>query len=118
NYSIGQRDMQATPLQLASAISNMAMRGQRKVPFLLLGEQIPSKTYIKHQPTVLEPIVLNDNKYWDIVIKAMQEVITSPQGTAYSHFGHGYTYTIAGKTGTAALSKRRVANEEDKQESM
>jgi len=118
NSSIGQGDMQATPLQLASAISTLAMHGQRYVPFLLLGEQMPGKAYIVHQSTALSPIVLTDKKYWDIVINAMQDVVTSPQGTAYSLFGHGYTYTIAGKTGTAALSKRRLANEEDKQESM
>jgi len=118
NSSIGQGDMQATPLQLASAVSTMATRGQRYVPFLLLGEQLPGKTYLAHQPTTIDPIILSEKKYWDLVINAMQNVVDSPQGTAYGQFGRGYTYTIAGKTGTGALSKRRIPDEEDKQESM
>lgn len=118
NSSIGQGDMQATPIQLASAVSTMANRGKRYVPYLLLGEQVPGKAYVKHAPTALEPVKLKDDKYWDIVIEAMQNVITAPQGTAHTAFGRNYTYTIAGKTGTAALSKRRNADEEDKQESM
>jgi penicillin-binding protein 2 len=118
NSSIGQGDMQATPLQLASAVSTIANHGQRYLPFLLLGEQEPGKLYIAHQSMPLAPVKLRDDKFWDIVIKAMQDVVDNPQGTAYTHYGRGYTYTIAGKTGTAALSRRRIPNEEDKQESV
>ena len=110
--------MQATPLQLASAVSTIANHGQRYLPFLLLGEQEPGKLYIAHQSMPLAPVKLRDDKFWDIVIKAMQDVVDNPQGTAYTHYGRGYTYTIAGKTGTAALSRRRIPNEEDKQESV
>jgi len=118
NSSIGQGDMQATPIQLASAIATMANRGKRYVPYLLLGEQVPGKTYIKHAATPLEPVKLKDEKYWDLVIDAMQNVVASPQGTAYQAFGRNYNYTIAAKTGTAALSRRRNPDEEDKQESV
>lgn len=116
--SIGQGDMQATPLQLASAISTIANRGQRFTPHLLLGQQMPGKTYTPQQPNALPPVKLRNNGYWDFVIKAMQDVVDAPQGTAYSHFGRNYTYTIAAKTGTGALSKRRNPNEEDKQENV
>lgn len=116
NSSIGQGDMQATPLQLASAIATLASRGQRYVPFLLMGEQQPGKEYVTHPSTALPPIKLSDQKYWDIVITAMQNVISSPQGTAYGRFGQGHSYTVAGKTGTAALSRRRTPDEMDKQE--
>jgi penicillin-binding protein 2 len=61
---------------------------------------------------------LLDDNYWNIVIKAMQDVISSPQGTARQAFGRGYSYTIAGKTGTAALFRRRNPDEEDKQENL
>jgi|SRR5579885_438912 penicillin-binding protein 2 len=116
--TIGQGDMQATPIQLASAVATLANRGQRFMPYLLLGEQLPGKAYTPQQPIPLEPVKLHDNKYWDVVINAMQDVVGSPQGTAYSLFGRGYTYTVAAKTGTGALSKRRNPNEEDKQESV
>jgi penicillin-binding protein 2 len=146
NSSIGQGDMQATPLQLAVAVSSMANHGQRYQPFLLLGEQTPGQTaplnnlagqtpalsipgqtpalsvpgqaYKPHLPIALPPIKLNNDQYWDIVIEAMQNVVNSPQGTANHLFGRNYNYTIAAKTGTGALSKRRNPDEEDKQESM
>ncbi|VVC76216.1 Penicillin-binding protein 2 [Aquicella siphonis] len=116
--SIGQGDMQATPLQLASAVATMSNRGKRFMPYLRLGEQMPGREYIPQQPVLLDPVRLTDEKYWDIVINAMQDVVASPQGTAYSQFGRNYSYTIAAKTGTAALSKRRNPNEEDKQENV
>ncbi len=116
--SIGQGDMQATPLQLASAVATLANRGARFMPYLLLGEQMPGKSYSAQQPIPLDPVVMNDKKYWDIVINAMRDVVDSPQGTASRYFGRGYTYTIAGKTGTGAVSRRRNPNEEDKQENM
>ncbi len=118
NSSIGQGDMQATPLQMASAVATIATRGHRYIPFLLLGDQEPRKEYVTHQPTQLNVIAMRDPKYWDVVIKAMQNVIASPQGTAYGRFGNGYAYTVAGKTGTAALSRRRIPDEMDKQQSV
>ena len=116
--SIGQGDMQATPLQLASGIATLASRGQRFMPYLLFGEQMPSKPYLAQQPIPLDPVTLHDNQYWNIVIKAMQDVVAAPQGTAYRLYGRHYTYTVAAKTGTGALSRRRNPNEEDKQEMM
>ncbi|MBX3709773.1 MAG: penicillin-binding protein 2 [Gammaproteobacteria bacterium] len=116
--SIGQGDMLATPLQLASAISTIATRGQRFMPYLLLGKQIPGQVYIPQSPLSLDAVQLKEDKYWDDIIKAMQDVVDSPQGTAYQLFGRRYTYTIAAKTGTAALSRRRNPSETDKQEDM
>ncbi len=118
NASIGQGDMQATPLQFASAVATLANRGQRFMPILLLGEQMPGQAYVPQPSIPLEPVKMKDKKYWDLVINAMQDVVNSPQGTAYRYFGRGYTYTIAAKTGTGALSKRRNPDEEDKQENV
>ena len=118
NSSIGQGDMQATPLQLAVAVATLANRGQRYMPYLQLGEQIPGKAYITQQPIPMEPVTLNDKQYWNIVINAMQDVVDNPQGTAYRPFGRNYTYTIAAKTGTGALSRRRNPDEEDNQDLM
>jgi penicillin-binding protein 2 len=118
NSSIGQGDMQATPIQLAAAVSTLANRGQRFMPYLLLAEQMPGQAYTPQQPIPLDPVKLQDPAYWDIVIHAMQDVVATPQGTAHTLFGKNYTYTIAAKTGTGALSKRRNPNEEDKQENV
>lgn len=116
--SIGQGDMQATPLQLATAVATLANRGQRFMPYLLLGEQMPGKPYVTQASTPLDPVILQDKKNWDVVIKAMQDVVAVPQGTAYRPFGRNYAYTVAAKTGTGALSKRRNPDEEDKQENL
>ncbi len=51
----------------------------------------------------------------------MQEVVASPQGTAYVayHSAHNHNYTIAAKTGTAQIiAKRGNPDEEDKQENV
>jgi penicillin-binding protein 2 len=115
---IGQGFMQATPLQLAAGISTLANRGQRFMPYLLLAEQMPGKKYSPQQPIPLDPVTLRENKTWDIVINAMQDVVASPQGTAY-RFGRDHNYTIAAKTGTAQIiAKRGNPDEVDKQENV
>lgn len=112
---IGQGFMQATPLQLASAVATLANRGKRFMPYLLMGEQQPGLPYNKQEPIQLEPVTMANSDDWETVIDAMQEVIASPQGTAY-RFGPNHTYTVAGKTGSAQIiAKRGDPNEEDKQ---
>ncbi|MBV9576720.1 MAG: penicillin-binding protein 2 [Gammaproteobacteria bacterium] len=112
--AIGQGFMQATPLQLATAVSTLANRGHRLIPHLLLGEQTPEGSYHPQAATPLQAINLQ-NKNWDIVIAAMQDVVA--KGTA-RRLGNQLAYTIAGKTGTGQLASRRNPNEEDKQEQL
>lgn len=107
NSVIGQGFMQATPLQLASAVSTLANRGQRYTPYFLLGEQEPGKTYVQMKPTPMNKIILNNPSYWDVIINAMQQVITSHQGTGFVHFGTGAPYTVAAKTGTAQVFSKK-----------
>lgn len=113
---IGQGYMQATPLQLASAVSTLANRGKRFMPYLLLGEQLPGNPYVQQPPVPLDTVALKNEGNWETVIKAMRDVIESPGGTAY-RFGHNLPYTAAGKTGTAQVIARRGnnADEEDNQ---
>lgn len=117
NSAIGQGFMQATPLQLAVATATLANRGKRFVPYLLFGEQTSSKPYVVQPPTFLEPITLQNDQYWDLIIKAMQDAVTTKYGTAY-RFGRKHHYTIAAKTGTGQVAKRRNPDEEDKQENL
>lgn len=111
---IGQGFMQATPLQLAVGVATLANRGERYMPYLLLGEQWNEKSYLPQQPIPLEPVTLRDAETWDIVINAMQDVVASPRGTA-RRYGRQHTYTIAAKTGTAQIISRRDPNKEDNQ---
>lgn len=115
---IGQGFMQATPLQLATAVATLANRGKRFMPYLLLGEQMPGAGYIKQEPIQLESVPMPDSEIWEVVIDAMEDVVESPQGTAY-RFGRDHTYSVAAKTGTAqVIAKRGDPNEEDKQETV
>ena len=107
NASIGQGYLQATPLQLAHAVSILANRGVRYLPYLMLGEQMPGKSYSQQQPTPLEPVVLEDKEAWNDVINGMKDVVNQPLGTAFA-LGRGHTsYTVAGKTGTAQVIAKR-----------
>lgn len=113
---IGQGFMQATPLQLATATATLANRGQRFMPYLLLGEQVSDKTYAPQSPIPLETVTLRV-EHWDTVINAMKEVVNSPRGTA-RRYGRQHTYTVAAKTGTAQVVSRRDPDKEDNQAKM
>ncbi|MDR3491939.1 MAG: penicillin-binding protein 2 [Gammaproteobacteria bacterium] len=110
---IGQGYMQATPLQLAVGIATLANRGQHFIPHLILKQQQQNKTYLQQQATLNNSIELTDKNYWNVIITAMQNVITSSEGTGYHHFGHTL-YTVAAKTGTAQVyTKKRNEADED-----
>lgn len=102
NSGIGQGYMQTTALQLAAGVATLANRGVRYQPHLLLAEQNQGKKPDVLTPTLLNPIKLSNAADWNIVINAMQGVITAPGGTGY-HFGKIGPYTVAAKTGTAQV---------------
>jgi penicillin-binding protein 2 len=110
--AIGQGSMQATPLQLASAVATLASHGKRFTPHLLLGDQIPGSPYQTQQPLPLPPVTLKDENYWNMVISAMQNVVNAPNGSA-RRYGRNLPYTIAAKTGTGQIISRRKAEEQD-----
>jgi len=98
---IGQGYMQATPLQLATAVATIAMQGQRFTPYLVLAQQEPGKKLVPQSPSPLKKIMLSDKTIWNTIIGGMQNVMTSPEGTGY-RFGK-VPYTVAAKTGTAQV---------------
>ena len=98
---IGQGYLLTTPVQLAAGTAIIANRGKRMLPHLLLKQQLPDGTEIYNLPTELTGIDIAP-KYWDYVIKSMQNVIV--RGTARGRFGVA-PYTAAGKTGTAQVAK-------------
>lgn len=109
NSGIGQGYMLTTPLQLAYGVAAIANRGIRFAPHFLLKTKNTDGSYINFANIVVkEPVKLKNPKNWDIVIDAMQGVITSakPVGTGRSRFGHDVTYSVAAKTGTAQLYRR------------
>lgn len=108
--SIGQGNMQATPLQLAAAVATLANRGKHMVPSLLFKQQEPEKPIEFQQPILMDTIALHDNENWDVIIKAMQKVVDAPEGTAH-RFGPHPGYTVAAKTGTAQVHAKKQDEE-------
>ena len=100
---IGQGAFSATPLQLASAIGALAMKGKRFKPHLVKSIEYVSE----REERVIEPEELDDYKLkrdsnWKTVVNSMVNVVHGPRGTARLA-GEGVKYKIAGKTGTAQV---------------
>ncbi|WP_339671538.1 penicillin-binding protein 2 [Dasania marina] len=96
NVGIGQGYMLVTPLQLASAFSAVANRGQNFVPRLLRqqGDQLQAaeeKPYIDVEP-----------QHWQSVVQAMAQVIDNIRGSGHS-IRRGARFSMAGKTGTSQV---------------
>lgn len=100
---IGQGYMLATPLQLASATSILAMRGQVMQPHLLAKIEEPGNSEvieIEWQPR--EPVKLHRESNWRHAIQGMVSVVHGLRGTARAS-GFGLDFKMAGKTGTAQV---------------
>lgn len=107
---IGQGFIQVTPLQLAAGAATIANRGLWIQPHLLYAMKMPNDTY-RYPPLITKQITLKNSHTWDVIINAMQKVVT--QGTGY-HFGHS-AYSVAAKTGTAQVIRmQRDANNKNK----
>ncbi|WP_068830362.1 penicillin-binding protein 2 [Pseudomonas sp. BMS12] len=104
---IGQGYMQATPLQLAQAVSLMATRGKWIRPHLLRDAEGRSAMQLM-QAGLIESaetppdIQLRDPKFWDYGRNGMEMVVHGPRGTA-AKVGATSVYRIAGKSGTAQV---------------
>lgn len=110
NVGIGQGFMVATPVQIASATSALASKGNYFYPRM-------TKT-IGGQPAKFEAglgdkhnIVLKDQRNWDRMTDAMRKVVTDSKGTARRL--RGTDYDIAGKTGTGQVFSLQEDQEYD-----
>jgi len=99
---IGQGYMLTTPLQLATATSALAMRGQGIRPRFLRAIRTPGEEEESMYATAMQTIELSNEYYWDQIISAMEDAVHKPNGTAY-RIGKDAKYKIAGKTGTAQV---------------
>lgn len=112
NASIGQGDMWATPLQLATATSIVANKGKVVQPRLL--KAIDGNLF---DPVIENPIpdvMVNDPDYWRFIEESMAMVVHRPysrtefrdNGTAYDAIAkedRNMSYRMAGKSGTAQV---------------
>ena len=99
---IGQGYMLTTPLQLATATSALAMRGQGIRPRFLRSTRMQDQSEEIASAMAMPYIYVENDLYWDQVISAMVDVAHKPNGTAFRIFKDA-KYKIAGKTGTAQV---------------
>ncbi len=98
---IGQGAFLATPLQLAVATATMANRGHFIAPRVARATRLPGDKQASELPVLSRPVEASDPRHWDQVIRAMTQVVESPNGTAKRI--RSPDYRIAGKTGTAQV---------------
>jgi len=95
SMSIGQGELNCTPIQMANLSATIANRGFYYIPHIIKeieNDTIPLR-FSEKQHTSIEP------QHFEIVIDGMEQVLENINGTA---FGHGVKgLSICGKTGTA-----------------
>jgi len=102
SVGIGQGAVQASPIQLARALSGIASGGALKRPHVILDGQVPPE----YQQAILDTYPGSGDKQislktenWQIITDAMAETLNS--GTAAASHLEGVDF--AGKTGTAQV---------------
>jgi penicillin-binding protein 2 len=122
NIGIGQGDMLVTPLQLATAITVIANRGQWVAPRML---KQGSELVHQHESETPEDIDLVPSHVWDLIIASMEMVVHrgnqgfGENGTAWAYIGRDIPYRMAGKSGTAqvvGIKQGEEYNEEELEE--
>ncbi|UJA20530.1 penicillin-binding protein 2 [Thermoleophilia bacterium SCSIO 60948] len=100
NFSVGQGDFLADPLQMAVAYSAIANGGKVMEPRLGMRVQDPDgRTLQQIQPEVRRTVEL-DPGWVDSIMAGLEDAAMAPGGTSYGCFGD-FPVDIAGKTGTA-----------------
>ena len=120
NLGIGQGDLLATPLQLATYVSIIANRGRFIPPRMLLDSEaeLSEDLSIKESVTVSGPTPED----WEKMVDAMEDVVHrgnlgyGQAGTAWPYIGQDIVYRMAGKSGTAqvvGIKQGQVYQEKD-----
>lgn len=107
NLSIGQGDVTATLLQMATVFGTIAAEGRVPQPHLGRATVDPDGTRTALPgPTVQEATTVDlPGRSGDLLRRALQDVVAEPGGTAHSAFA-GFPledWPVAGKTGTAEV---------------
>lgn len=113
NMGIGQGDLLATPLQMATVAATIANRGLLVPPRILMSDQPEDVSWR------IKGVASQD---WEELVRAMEDVVHrgnkgfGENGTAWAYIGQDIDYRMAGKSGTAQvveITQGEVYNEED-----
>jgi len=94
NYSIGQGELLATPLQMAAVAGVIASGGAMPVPSIVMGGDPPPRLFSG------EPLPAST---WETVSQGMRNAVASSRGTLHAIFA-GTPLEVWGKTGTSECS--------------
>lgn len=101
SVGIGQGYWTVTPIQLTQATATLARKGKIITPQILHSIVSEGGAFTPPLQTS-QPIVLKDEHYWEIALKAMYGVTNNTRGTGHRAFANT-SYTVAGKSGTAQV---------------
>lgn len=100
---IGQGYLTVTPLQLAQAVAQLAMRGRRYKPRLVEAIRDPASGSLVRLPPLQTGVLAPEAvEHWRTIVDSMVAVVHGPRGTARTT-GAGLDFRIAGKTGTSQV---------------
>lgn len=120
NLGIGQGDLLATPLQMATVSAAIANRGKVVRPKMLLASDTPLSEVdaVQPAPRIEGPTPVD----WENMVAAMSDVVHRGNkgfrgnGTAWAHIGRDIPYRMAGKSGTAQVVGIKQGEEYDEEE--
>jgi penicillin-binding protein 2 len=111
NSSIGQGYMWATPLQLATAVSIVANKGEVVQPRML--KEIDGEPYLPSTKNSVPDVMLKDPDYWRYIEESMAMVVHRPFSDQFRDYGTAFeaiamqdrdmAYKMAGKSGSAQV---------------
>lgn len=120
NMGIGQGDLLATPLQLATVAAVLANRGRWVRPRMLLASDNP---LVEFDPPAPMPDVAGVSaEDWEKMVDSMEDVVHRGNkgfrgnGTAWAYIGRDISYRLAGKSGTAQVVEIKQGEEYDDEE--
>jgi len=112
NAAIGQGNTRVTLMQLAMMYAAIANGGTLYVPQLVESVLAPDGSVIEELPPRVRRRASIKPEHLAYVIDALYGVINDPNGTAYDARIEGGV-AVAGKTGTAQVSWRKPAEDDD-----
>lgn len=113
---IGQGYLTVTPLQLAQAAAQLAMRGRRFKPRLVEAIRYPpSDSLVRMPPVQTGSLAPEEVEHWRTVVDSMVAAVHDPLGTAMTT-GERLDFLIAGKTGTSQVRAMPQDGEEVSEE--